>query len=467
MTTIAIEFNDAGLVAVGPDGLLGPGAGQEPGYAAVNNGLPFFGTAALRQARLRPRNTWDRFWRELSSDPMSAAAGPCATSADLVHAHLQSLWHGWSAGVTGVIFVVPAYWSQEQLGLLLGIAEELAIPVIGMVDGTVAATRCQYEADELVDIDASLHDVTVTRVKQDGGAAVDVRQSIDGIGLERLDRACVEHIAACFLKQTRFDPLHDANSEQALHDRLGEWLRSLLRKDSVTATLERGGEEYKAQVRRDDLVAALTSCVEPLMQHLRSRLTAGHTVAVQVADRLAGFPGIIEAFEQMPQVVTFVLEPAAAARGALSRAGQFAKGNGGVPFKMSLQWDLAAATVAPSGNTVPSPQNEDLPTHILYRGRVYRISHEPLIIGSELAEAEYGICLSAGRQGVSRRHCSVLTGSNGAELVDHSRFGTRLNGHVIDKSAVLRAGDMISVGEPPVDLRIVAECTARDSDDGT
>ena len=466
MTTIAIEFNDAALVATGPDGMPGSGAGQEPGYAAVNDGLPFFGTAALRQARLRPRTTWNRFWRELSSDPLPAAAGPCTTSADLVHAHLQSLWNDWSAGVTGAIFVVPGYWSQEQLGLLLGIAEELAIPVIGMVDATVAATRCRYETDDLLDIDASLHDVTVTRVKQEGGASIDVRQSIDGIGIERLERACVEHIAACFLRQTRFDPLHDANSEQALYDRLGEWLRSLQRSNSVTATLERGGEEYKVRVNRDDLVAALTVCVEPLMQHVRSRLTAGQTVSVQVSDRLAGFPGLIDAFDRIPQLVIFVLEPAAAARGALRRVGQFVKGNGGVPFKTSLQWDLATAEIAVSGHAAPSLQSEDIPTHILYSGRVYRIGPEPLNIGSELAQGEYGIRLAADHEGVSRRHCSVLSGTNGAELVDHSRFGTRLNGHVIDKSAVLRAGDIIGVGNPSVDLRIVAECTARDSGDG-
>jgi hypothetical protein len=466
MTTIAIELNDAALVAYGSNGMLGIDAGREPGYAAVNDGLPCFGSAAFCQARLRPRNTWNRFWREISSAPLPAAVGPCATSADLVHAHLQSLWNGWSDGVTGVIFVVPGYWSQEQLGLLLGIAEELAIPVIGMVDATVAATRCHYEADDLLDIDVSLHDLTVTRVRQDGGVSLDIRKSIDGIGIERLERVCVEHIATCFLRQTRFDPLHDANSEQALYDRLGEWLRLLQRSDSVTATLERGGEEYQVRVKRDDLVAALTTFIEPLMQQVRSRLTAGQTVAVQVSDRLAGFPGIIDAFARIPQVMTFVLEPAAAARGALSRSGQFVKGNGGVTFKTTLQWDLAAAEMTLTGNSVSSEQSQDDPTHILHRGRVYRIGHKPLQIGSELVQGEYGIRLSADHEGVSRRHCSVLSGANGMELVDHSRFGTRLNGHVIDKSAVLRTGDTIGVGKPSVDLRIVTECTARDSSDG-
>ncbi len=169
MTTIAIEFNDAALVAVGPDGVLGPENCAEPGYAIITGGAPLFGKAAWGQARLRPRDIRNRFWRELSVESMSEAAGPYATSADLVHAHLQLLWQGWSAGVTAAIFVVPDYWSREQLGFLLGIAEELAIPVVGLVDSAVASTRCRYEVDDLLHVDISLHATAVTRMNQDGG----------------------------------------------------------------------------------------------------------------------------------------------------------------------------------------------------------------------------------------------------------------------------------------------------------
>ena len=467
MTTIAIEFNDAALLAAGPDGLLGSGNGFEPGYATITSGSPIFGVAAWRQARLRPRETHNHFWRKLSSEPMPTTAGPTVTSADLVHAHLQLLWSSWSAGVSGAIFVVPAYWSQEQLGLLLGIAEELAIPVIGLVDSGVASTRCRYAADDLLHIEVSLHDIAVTRMKQNNGAAIESRQLIDGIGVVRLERACVEHMAALFLQHTRFDPLHDAASEQALYDGLGEWLRVLQRSASVSASLNRGNDEYTVLIERDELVKALLSCCEPLMQHLRSCLTSGHSVAIQVTDRLAWFPGVIDAIERLPQVATFVLGPAAAARGALSRIGQFAKTDGGVPFKTALRWDQATVAIAVSDQPVRQPASAVMPTHVLHAGRIYRIGRQPVCIGSELASGEYGIDLSAGNRGVSRRHCSIRTGLNGVELIDHSRFGTRLNGHAISKAAVLQAGDVVSIGEPPVDLQIVSEVVLQDSADGT
>ncbi len=466
MTIIAIDLNDAALMAVGPNGVLDPGKSPEPGYAAVSGSSSTFGLAAWRQARLRPRDIHNRFWFELSADSMLSPVGSYVTSADMVHAQLQSLWQNWSGGVSSVIFVVPAYWSQEQLGLLLGIAEELAIPVAGLVDSAVAETRCRYEVDDLIDIDASLHAVTVARMKQDGGAAVELRQSIESIGIERLERACVEHIAVCFLEHTRFDPLHDAKSEQALYDSLGEWLRVLQRSTSVVATLDRGGDEYSVPVMRDGLAAALVNCCEPLMQHIRSRLTAGRSVAIQVVDRLARFPGIIEYIDRLSRVTTFVLEPAAAALGALSRTDQFAKVNGGVALKTSLRWDRAAVDVAMTRHTLQPSSNIDLPTHVLLTARAYRIGREPLYVGSELAPDEFGIGLSDGARGISRRHCSIRVGLNGVELTDHSRFGTRLNGHVIDQAAVLQAGDIVSIGNPAVELKIISEVKSAGSDDG-
>ncbi len=68
--------------------------------------------------------------------------------------------------------------------------------------------------------------------------------------------------------------------------------------------------------------------------------------------------------------------------------------------------------------------------------------------------------LEDGRTGISRQHCTIGLEDGQAVLVDHSRFGTRLNGHLIDGSAVLQAGDRISVGSPACDFMLVAEVRA-------
>ena len=49
---------------------------------------------------------------------------------------------------------------------------------------------------------------------------------------------------------------------------------------------------------------------------------------------------------------------------------------------------------------------------------------------------------------------SLKTGS--MSLRDHSRYGTFLNGHRIDGSAVLQTGDLIRIGTPGFELRLIS-----------
>ena len=47
--------------------------------------------------------------------------------------------------------------STDNLGLLLGIAAELKMPVVAMVDSAIAATRREYRNAVPVHVDISLH----------------------------------------------------------------------------------------------------------------------------------------------------------------------------------------------------------------------------------------------------------------------------------------------------------------------
>ncbi|HNP64470.1 MAG TPA: FHA domain-containing protein, partial [Woeseiaceae bacterium] len=72
------------------------------------------------------------------------------------------------------------------------------------------------------------------------------------------------------------------------------------------------------------------------------------------------------------------------------------------------------------------------------------------------AENERWLDLQQEMPGVSRRHC-VVSAQNGQFIVtDHSRYGTFLNGHRIDGSAVLQTGDLIRIGTPGFELRLIS-----------
>jgi len=457
MSLLAIELNDAALVGAGPDGPVFGAPEYVPGYAALVDGRVLFGQDAWQQSRLHPRSTTHRFWHDFSEQPLPQSFGPYTASADLVHGHLQSLLDAGPLRPAGVLFAVPPYWTTTQLGLLLGLAEEMALPVRGLVDSAVAATRGEYADQQLVHLDAALHGLTITRLDQVGRVALSDRQAVDGVGIIKLESACAAYIAGSFLQATRFDPLHDALSEQFLYDSLYIWLRELNRQDEIGITIEFGGNEFRAKIRRADLAARISDAFEPAARQVRSSIGANERVAIQVTGRLAEFPGVIDALTSLPQANVFVLEPAAAASGALQRADQFVPSAAGVGLTTSLAWDRVTSVPAATDAQQAGAREIVEPTHVLYDGRVYRLGSAVFNVGAELADGEFGLRLGRSFSGVSRRHCSIRRGMNGVELIDHSRFGTQLNGHAIKDAVILRAGDVIGIGSPPVTLSLVRE----------
>ncbi len=57
--------------------------------------------------------------------------------------------------------------------------------------------------------------------------------------------------------------------------------------------------------------------------------------------------------------------------------------------------------------------------------------------------------------GVSRRHCSLVQQNGQCVIQDFSRYGTFLNGHRINDSAVLQVGDLVRLGTPGYELRLI------------
>ena len=458
MTILAFEFNDAAITAVMAKALVGPA----PGYAVSTDAGELFGREAWRQSRLRPRQTNNRYWRDLSTEPMATSLGRFTTSADLVHAHLGQIINGLEIAPSAVICAVPGHWSTVQLGLLLGIADELSLPVTGLVDSAVAATRREYRDQELLHVDAGLGQVVLTHLHQDGRVALGAgqsRQFVAEVGVESLERSIAAVIAARFLDATRFDPLHDARSEQYLYDHLYQWLAELQRQPEIAATIEFRGTDFSARISKQDIVNIVTAAFEPAVRRVRTMLVAGQSFAIQISHGLAVFPGVVESLTQLPQAAVYVLEPAAPAWGALQRAEQFQATSNGVGLMTALKWDYAPILNDGANSVAPPSQRASLPTHVLHDGCAYRLSSSPLTIGVELSAGEYGLRLNPSATGVSRRHCSIRLGNNGPELVDHSRFGTHLNGHTINAATILAAGDVIVIGRPGIELYLITEVT--------
>jgi predicted component of type VI protein secretion system len=123
--------------------------------------------------------------------------------------------------------------------------------------------------------------------------------------------------------------------------------------------------------------------------------------------------------------------------------------------------DLGAAD---GDERVSANGSETRPTHVLFEGRAYRLDSRAFNIGSELAPGDYGATLDGKVSGVSRRHCSIRVSRHGVEVLDHSRYGTSLNGHTVDGAAILQSGDVVSLGIPKCEFLLITEVTPESAD---
>ena len=452
---LALELNDALLAVADPSGLLH----TEPGYVVVELGTVRFGTEALPALRRHSQQASSRYWRNLSALPLAPPLGSFRSNAEIVAAQLRRLWSRFGEGRAGVLYAIPAWWTEEQLQALVELSGGLGMPVLGMVDAAVAACRQEQPGRELLQLDAGLHSLTLTRIRQAGVAALgDLardRESFPKLGIEPLLRLCMEILARRFVECSRFDPLHDAATEQLLFDQLPDWLARLARADEAQLDLTTSSGSFGATIQAVDFRLRVARACEPLLRTLRARIAERGPHAVQVHHRLADIPGVLEALLRLPDTVVHVLAPGAAAAGLAGRAAAVPQG-AVAAVTTELPWDDGPAEFSAVRSAPPSGR-DSLPTHVLMGHRAYALGAGPFRIGAELQDGEAGLALDPALRGLSRQHCTLRREHGALFVVDHSRFGTWLNGHRIDGAALVQPGDVLSIGSPAVELRLLTE----------
>src|SRR3990172_12282752 len=134
MSPYIIELNDSEVRVAAAGRIIV----RSPGCAVVRGERVCFGHEALKLAHLHPRETYNRFWAHLSQDALHTPTRRFRHHADLAYAHLLALYE--EAGKPDeVIFAVPGSFSNEQLSLLLGIAQACPFKAVGLVDSAVAS----------------------------------------------------------------------------------------------------------------------------------------------------------------------------------------------------------------------------------------------------------------------------------------------------------------------------------------
>ena len=103
--------NDAGITLLYSAKILY----RQPGFALLEDQRLVTGDEAFRQARIKPRRIQNRYWADLTTEPLADQLKSHLSAADLVIQQLEQLAEA-GAG-SELVVAVPAYMSSQQLGL--------------------------------------------------------------------------------------------------------------------------------------------------------------------------------------------------------------------------------------------------------------------------------------------------------------------------------------------------------------
>jgi len=470
MSLIALELADTGIMAAAgnPAGLLAvdQGATSSPGFALPVKKTLSVGRAAQAQAHLYPQRVMNQFWERLDTQPLVPRSRSAGNHAEVALAHLAMVWEQIKTRGRETIITIPGFWSREQLGLLLGLARELSINVSGLIPRALAAAPRTLESGALLYLDLHLHRAEVACLLQDSQLELVDTITLDGFGLLHLHRLWAEAIAEEFVRTTRFDPLHDAASEQALYDHLPEILDRLAESPAISWEQRVGQAMHAITLTREILAVRAASFFGQLgeligslagQHRTRNQAGDGGRGTILVAHGAARIPGLGACLQRAGGFAAVVLEPGAAALNALNIWDQLApqaQGDGAYYFHRRPWAPPAPAPPSPEQESPPGPV---LPTHVLYRDMAYPITRQPMFITTGAGDDARQLFFRPSPPPATEKSlCSLCREEGRIVLSTAARQRVYVDGALFTDLARLRLGQVIHLGEDGEPLRLIA-----------
>ncbi len=465
MGLIGLELNDAGIIAAAgtPAKLLALDgqAIESPGFALPQKDHLLVGKEAEGQALLFPRQILYRFWDQLDTEPLEQPAKYAPQNhAEIVYHHLSRIWQVIQKHGDEIILVVPDFYNRQQLGLVLGIAQELSMDVKGFVPMALAASPVACPGKMLLHLDIHLHRMEVIYLKQGEYLTIEDSITTTAKGLIHLYREWVETIAQEFVRSTRFDPFHLAASEQELYDRLPGVLAHLQHNSSMVFDMINAGTSYSITLKRDLFTHKAESIYDEVCR-LVERIRNKHSneepaAALQLSHRLNQLPGFSKRLSDLKDIQIIELDQGAGANGVLKIWQQLSdqRNAEGISFFTSRPWQQSRWPY----DSEPAAEfaADRSPTHLLYRSIAYPITDKPLSIGKEINSKKTGVQTSSRALRLSPPYCTIRLRDGKVLLDDCSSDGIFVDETRAEGSMELKLGQIIRLGTNGEQLQLIA-----------
>ena len=302
MKNIAIHINDSNIIVADNTKIIG----NEPGYALLDHDKVITGLDAYRKKSFSSHLIFNTYWENLSLDKDSSLErlGSVSSFAEIAYMQLNNICRKYINSGESVILIPPTSYDSHKLGLLLGIANECKINIVGMVNPALMISRELYKENQLFYLDIGLNHFSISSVI-DSYLKRDVLESksIQALGTDDLEKAWCNRIAEIFILKTRFDPLHSANSEFDLQKALPNWLKLLDEDDYLELELPHGGQKLSIEIHRDQLLNAASNFYSSITDLLNSFfMKSSKKKQIFISSSLSSVPGLYRLLENIDDI---------------------------------------------------------------------------------------------------------------------------------------------------------------------
>jgi len=296
----ALHINDNNLVL--------DSAGQRTvsqGYAWLKDDQVLFdldeNDSPVSHCRLAPQQINNRYWQQCEQSAIPTNGAGMRHAADLVWQHLNQLRE--QKNLTELILVVPSHYQESNLQLLLGIAKASQLQIKGLVNKAVVALRDRVHANgEYWHFDVQLHQTVCSRIDVANGlVSLGEVEVLSDVGIHLMQEALLRGLQNNFIQNDRFDPLHDAATEQQLFDQLPNIAMQLADSGKASVGLQHQKRKHNTTLDSKEWQALLTPFADRLL-NLSGSATASH-IDFNAAFGTAGLDiltkaGFIQIYEQ-------------------------------------------------------------------------------------------------------------------------------------------------------------------------
>lgn len=204
--------------------------------------------SAIKRCRLTPNEVNNRYWMQCDQNAISPNAANMRHAADLIWQHLSQLKQKFN--LNELILVVPSHFRAENLQLLLGVAKACGLQIKGLLNKAVLCLSSQKLSDgDYTHHDVQLHQtVTSTLNVSNGLIKLGDVQITQDVGIHLMQETLLKGLQNSFIRSDRFDPLHDAGTEQQLFDQLSQVAEQLEADGKANIGISHNGKRHNTSI---------------------------------------------------------------------------------------------------------------------------------------------------------------------------------------------------------------------------